>query len=260
MHGRTLFDSEHQMRRTLTCQNFLRSFLSADDRGVGRRVLDVGCGVGILSGTLSDIGMGVTAVDARSENISEARNRFPGIAFDVYDVEVENLKEKEGTFDVVVCFGLLYHLEDPFRVVRDLFEVTNDYLIIESLIAPGDAPRMILMNEPEGEDKALKGIAFVPTENCLVKMCYQAGFDKVYKSGIVPNDSVYSNTLFRRRQRTFLVAVNRRTPACTGLVEISEPQQIRPDLWRRSIPSAIAGFLMRGRPGRARGRPRDRKS
>lgn len=251
MHNQTLFDAEHQLRRTRTCQQFLRDFLSAakEEHGV-ERVLDVACGVGLLSDTLSDMGLDVNAIDARPENVGEARRRFPGIRFDVFDVETGDLREL-GSFPVVVCFGLLYHCENPFRVVRGLFEITDVCLVIESLVAPGNTPSAILMNEPEGEDKALKGVAFVPTESCLVKMCYRAGFGQVYGTTSLSKNVYFRDTLFRRRQRTVLVASKRHLPSKRGLVPIPEPHTTRPDLWRR-IPGRLAGLLRRGLRHRGR--------
>ena len=200
----TLFDDEHQLRRTRACQAFLRQFLLdvADDLP-STRALDVACGVGYLSETLLEAGFEVTAVDARGENVDEARRRVPDARFLVHDVE-SDAWEALGRFPVVMCFGLLYHLENPLRVVRGLFEVTESILLLEAQIAPGESPAAVLMNEPEGEDKALNGVAFVPTENCLVKMCYQAGFAQVYglrwswKIGQVTK--VYSTDLGRDTQ------------------------------------------------------------
>ena len=258
MGRRTLFDAENQLRRTRACQQFLRQLLSpVSDRTTDTRVLDVACGVGLLSETLSDLGLDVTAIDARPENIAEARRRFPGIAFDVFDVEAGELRQL-GRFPIVVCFGLLYHCENPFRVVRGLFEITDGCLAIESLVAPGEAPSAMLMNEPEGEDKALKGVAFVPTESCLVKMCYRAGFGQVYGTTHPLDNVSFRDTAFRRRQRTVLVAARDWTPASGDLVSIPEPHTNRPDLWQR-IPGRLAGVLKRALPGRST-RPHDQKS
>ena len=33
-------------------------------------------------------------------------------------------------FDFVFCFGVLYHLKNPYKALENLFEVTNDTLII----------------------------------------------------------------------------------------------------------------------------------
>ncbi len=232
----TPFDQEYQLRRTRACQEFLRDFLTyVKVSGDRRDALDVGCGVGLLSGTLLDMGFSVTAIDARLENILEARRRFPNAKFHVLDVESESLAG-EGRFHVVLCFGLLYHLENPFRLMRDLFNVTDDFLILESVIAPGDEPTMILMNEPEGADMSLNSIAFVPTENCLVKMCYQAGFTQVYRPNIQasPRDHNFHNSLFRRRHRAILVAAKDDRPSHWNQEPVPEPYTMRPDLWTRT--------------------------
>ena len=247
MRNQTLFDSEHQLRRTRVCQKFLLDFLSDvnDDNDGSKKALDVACGVGILAKTLSDAGLEVTAIDARPQNIAEAKRRFPDIEFHVSNVEADSLRQF-GQFHIVICFGLLYHLENPFHVVRGLFESTAHFLLIESQIAHGDAPSAILMNEPEGEDKALKGIAFVPTESCLVKMCYQAGFRQVY----IPNtkysldNDYFRDTIFRRKQRTVLVAAKDPQPLSENLVAVSEPHKTRPDLWAR-VPVRVVRFVRR---------------
>ena len=244
MQSQTLFDSEHQLRRTRACQEFLRRFLSdVDNMTVPKKALDVACGVGLLSRSLSDAGLDVTAVDARPENIAEARRRFPDLKFHLVDVETNKLT-KLGRFHITICFGLLYHLENPFQVVRSLFEVTDEILLIESQITPGETPTALLMNEPGGEDKALKGIAFVPTENCLVKMCYQAGFGEVYTLKNPPGNKYFRNTLRRRKQRTVLVAVKHSATLKGGvkLIKVPEPQTTRPDLWSR-VPRRVTKMV-----------------
>ena len=90
--------------------------------------LDLGCGVGYFSTMLRDLGLSVTAADARPKNIAEARSRHPGIDFRVADAEDASLASL-GTFDLVVCFGLLYHLENPLRAMRNLRALTGKILV-----------------------------------------------------------------------------------------------------------------------------------
>ena len=71
-------------------QNYLRPILH-DLRSSLKieTVADVGCGVGYFSGFLHDLGFNVIACDGRSENVEEARRRYPNIEFKHSNVEDE---------------------------------------------------------------------------------------------------------------------------------------------------------------------------
>ena len=75
--------------------------------------LDVGCGVGDFSRFLSDLGFQVLGLDGRQENIDEAKRRHPEINFVVGNAEELGTADL-GRYDLVLCFGLLYHLDNPF--------------------------------------------------------------------------------------------------------------------------------------------------
>src|SRR5262249_31322573 len=81
--------------------------------------VDAGCGVGFFSQTLAECGLSTCGFDARVENVEEARKRFPGIPFEQADVEARETSQL-GQFDLVLCFGLLYHLENPLQAIRNL--------------------------------------------------------------------------------------------------------------------------------------------
>ena len=137
-----------------------------------------------------------------------------------------------GTFDLVLCVGLLYHLENPFLAVRNLFALTGKLLAIESMCAPGDHPTMELLDEFHEEDQGLKHVAFYPTESCVVKMLYQAGFPFVYEFKQPPNHPAFRATRSRHRERTMLVA-SRQGLSAGGLAEILELK--RPwDIWSKA--------------------------
>ena len=92
--------------------------------------LDAGCGIGYFAAALNQSGLEVAAFDARTENIEEARRRFPQIRFHCANIEDSAVLEL-GTFDVTVCFGLLYHLENPLRALRNLYSMTKKVLLVE---------------------------------------------------------------------------------------------------------------------------------
>jgi tRNA (mo5U34)-methyltransferase len=90
--------------------------------------VDVGCGVGFFSQTLAECGLQVCGFDARAENVTEARRRFPGIPFEQANIEDREIP-RLGQFDLVLCFGLLYHLENPLQAIRNLRAITEKCLL-----------------------------------------------------------------------------------------------------------------------------------
>lgn len=166
---------------------------------------DIGCGYGHFSEILDRRGLAVTAVDGRDENVEEAKRRFPGLATAVHDVEAGSLREL-GTFDFVLCYGLLYHLENPFAAVRNLEGITKGVLLVESVCVPGEAPSAVLYEEDHDVDQGLRYYAMIPTESWLVKAMYVSGFGNVYKSTEPPDHPDFRASLGKRRRRTVLLA------------------------------------------------------
>jgi SAM-dependent methyltransferase len=189
--------------------------------------VDVGCGLGYFSGFLKSIGFDVTAVDGRQENVEEAQRRNPSVRVVHNNAEDPDLKTL-GTFDLVFCFGLLYHLENPLRTIRNLQAMTRRLLLVESVIFPGEEPVMALIDEEIHEDQGLNHIAFYPTEACLVKMLYRSGFSSVFRPVQEPQHSHYHFDDRSRRVRTILAATHEPLSSrhLTKVAETSSP--IRP--------------------------------
>lgn len=88
----------------------------------GARVLDVGCGGGILSEYLAAAGAKVTGIDANQDLIAVARLHAADAGLDLrYEcVSIENLAADIGDgFDIITCMELLEHVPDPKRMVGE---------------------------------------------------------------------------------------------------------------------------------------------
>jgi len=86
----------------------------------GQRVLDVGCGGGILSESMASLGANVTGIDLSEKALKVARLHLleSGAQVSYRHVAVEELARSEpGTFDVVTCMEVLEHVPDPARQI-----------------------------------------------------------------------------------------------------------------------------------------------
>jgi SAM-dependent methyltransferase len=170
-----------------------------------RTAIDVGCGLGHFSALLQSIGFEVTGVDGRHQNVQEAQRRNPDIRFSQFDAEDSAIRSL-GKFDLVFCFGLLYHLENPLLAIRHLQAITGKLLLAEGVVFPGDALTMGLVDEGPFDDQGLNHVAFYPTEACLQKMFYCAGYRFVYRFVAVPDHPGYHSKGDIPRIRTMLAA------------------------------------------------------
>lgn len=167
--------------------------------------VDAGCGVGFYSKTLMECGLNACGFDGRGENVAEARHRYPQIPFERGDIEDRGILQL-GRFDFVLCFGLLYHLENPLQAIRNLRGLTEKCLLLESMCLPEWKPSMLLREEPRQEDQSLTDVALYASEGSLVKMLYRAGFRMVYRVIPLPDHDDFRETTEHRRRRTVLLA------------------------------------------------------
>jgi SAM-dependent methyltransferase len=179
-------------------------------------VLDAGCGVGHLSKALWELGIPkIIGIDARRENVEEAQKRHSFGSFRC--VDVEDLPNGQ-SFDLVFCFGLLYHLENPMRALRNVRAVTGKVLLLETMINTKVKPTLLLMDELRSINQGVRYLAFYPSESCVAKMLEAVGFPFLYRLKILPDHPNFRRKLLRKRARTIVVA---------STVELKSPHLIK---------------------------------
>jgi FkbM family methyltransferase len=243
----TPFDKREYRRMIEAREAAIRNVLQRVGSALGlRTALDAGAGVGFYSQTLMECGLQVCGFDGRQENVAEARRRYPLIPFAQGDLQERSILAL-GKFDLVLCFGLLYHLESPLQAIRNLHGLTEKCLLLESMCIPDDKPSMLLREEPREDDQSLTDVAYYPSETGLIKMLYRAGFKYVYRLASLPDHDDFRDTAEHRRKRTVLFAAHTAVDSfgfrlCTEKYEEQDPWS-RTATRRRTLPRRVSRFV-----------------
>ena len=97
--------------------NFIKS--SVDIKG--KKILDVGCGGGILSESLANEGADVTGIDQgdRVIKIAKLHAKESGIKVKYKHINIEDFyKNTDERFDVITCLEMLEHVPDPNSIIN----------------------------------------------------------------------------------------------------------------------------------------------
>ncbi|MEO1240477.1 MAG: methyltransferase domain-containing protein [Pseudomonadota bacterium] len=152
----------------------------------GKSVLDVGCNAGFFSFVAADRGASsVYGLDNNSKYIEQAKfaNTVRGDNIRFQEGSATHLTSLKKTFDITLCIGLLYHVSDIYKAIKDISRVTTEMAIIESAIYNDDDLKP-LMRVASG-DVALPGI-WHPNISALKALFEIAGFSRtetLFKDG-----------------------------------------------------------------------------
>jgi SAM-dependent methyltransferase len=140
--------------------NYANELLSLDVMDAvtysGKRVLDIGCRDGKFAFEAEK--RGAVEVVAIDNDLSRAAIEFLIPYFDSKVIMLErNMLElapiKDGTYDIILFFGVLYHLRYPFyslRIIRDMLK-SDGKLLIETALLKDDGEYPLLYCPIEGE-------------------------------------------------------------------------------------------------------------
>ncbi len=213
--GQPLLRDEVRMRAVM---RELRRHAMRDGRGDGLRAVDLGCLEGGFTVELARAGYDALGIEGRASNHAKCAAlaghlALPGLRFELCDVKALT-ETTHGRFDVVLCLGLLYHLDDPMAFVEQLTrELTTSRatMFLDTHVAPPDdaalagfggraalSPLVTLTHrghdyagrwyhEYDGSlapDEAWTSVSnarsFWPTEPALIAALLRGGWERVY--------------------------------------------------------------------------------
>ena len=97
--------------------NFIKSSVNLK----GKKVLDVGCGGGILSESLASSGADVTGIDQGDKviQIAKLHAKESGVKIKYKHINIEDFyKNTDERFDVITCLEMLEHVPDPNSIIN----------------------------------------------------------------------------------------------------------------------------------------------
>ena len=136
-----------------------------------KSVLEVGAGVGDLTGFFLDRGCRVLALEGRPANLQILRSRHPALptmAVNLDHVEPGTLSGQ--IFDIVHCYGLLYHLARPEDAIAFMSRHCRDLLLLETCVSMKDDDSLNACSEPMANPtQALSGQGCRPTRRWVIR-------------------------------------------------------------------------------------------
>lgn len=126
----------------------------------GKRILEVGAYNGYIGAYFNALGAEVHCLEGRVENVVNIMNDYPNITAEVANLDTDEWKW--GKWDIIINFGLYYHLEKYHK--EHLINCINncDLLFFESVIYDSNDSEIYFRSE-QGDDQSLTSIGGTPS-------------------------------------------------------------------------------------------------
>ena len=101
-------------------------FIDSKVNLVGKRVVDIGCGGGILSEAMAYRGANVTGIDMGEAPLGVARLHLFESKLDINYQKIsaeEFAAQNPGSFEVVTCLEMLEHVPDPAAIIKSCYDL-----------------------------------------------------------------------------------------------------------------------------------------
>ena len=163
------------------------------DRWRGKRVLEIGCGIGTDAVNFARAGANYTGIDLSLESIKLAKQRFEvfelnGEFFEANAEELNDVFDPHEKFDLIYSFGVIHHAPRPERVVAHLPKLLQDDGECRVMLYAKNSWKNMLIeanwDQPEAQDNCPQAVTYTKQE---ARELFKA-FDNVH----VEQDFIFS--------------------------------------------------------------------
>jgi hypothetical protein len=152
----------------------------------GKRVLEVGAGIGLHTPFFLERDCKVTITDGDAANVATIAKRFPSQDVRMLDLDCPGDMESLGRFEIVYCYGTLYHLRYPDEALARLAALCDGQILLETIVSWGSFAELHLVHEPPSSDQAVGGIGCRPTRLWVFE-ALRRHFGHAYATTTQPN-------------------------------------------------------------------------
>ena len=152
----------------------------------GKTVLELGAGIGDHTSFFLDRSCEVVVTEGRQQNLEILRSRYSDIETIQLDLDTPDLKINQ-QFDIVYCYGLLYHLQKPTQAIEFMAGSCQKMLLLETCVSFGEEESINLCKEVANfPSQAISGDGCRPTRKWVYNQLKQY-FEFVYMPITQPN-------------------------------------------------------------------------
>lgn len=154
----------------------------------GKRVLDLGCNAGFWSLCSIEAGCDfVLGVDGRRMHIEQAnfvfevneiaKSRYEFVCKNIFEMDFERFE----AFDIVLCLGLLYHINKPIVLMEKIAHSNSDILIIDTALVPKPGSHFAIFRDALDDPRMAVDyeLALHPTRGAVFDIVRQFGYSAI---------------------------------------------------------------------------------
>jgi SAM-dependent methyltransferase len=163
----------------------------------GKSCLDIACNSGFWSIELAKRGAVVEAFDHAESDSEKARAITAHYGINNVSFSVSDLfsYEPRGSYDLILCFGLIYHLTDPLGACRRIRSWSKGATVFDTAVSDLEGPVLEIGSHNKYSCCGEKEFAFVPTPEAFEAILARTGFSKLKR--ILNKTGAYSENTIR---------------------------------------------------------------
>lgn len=177
------FHSTDYLRANQRRQEHLASL---DLEIAGASVFEVAAGIGDHTSFFLDRDCNVVTSEARQENLDILKQKYPGV--EVFQINLDHPPDTfHKSFDIVYCYGALYHCENPGRAIEFMAGCCRKMILMSTCVSFGEDSQLNpIPEEISNPTQAVSGIGCRPTRK-WVRDELAKYFEHVYFPVTQPN-------------------------------------------------------------------------